>query len=150
MRRRPRGRITSELGGGSGQELEQELVDPVRTIELHPVTGPLDALVAPRFGDVGRPSGAWTILERLAKGPATITQLAEPFGITLTGLKKHVQILEEAELVTTEKRGRARECRLGPARLDDAARWIERYRVDWETRMDRLEAVIERRKGAKR
>jgi DNA-binding transcriptional ArsR family regulator len=89
------------------------------------------------------------IVERLGKGPATISQLAQPFGMTLTGLKKHVHILEEAQLVTTEKRGRARECRLGPAGLDHASQWIDCRRREWETRLDRLEAVIERKKGAR-
>jgi DNA-binding transcriptional ArsR family regulator len=86
------------------------------------------------------------ILERLARGPATITQLAEPYGISLTGLKKHVQILEDAQLVTSEKRGRVRECRLGPARLDDVSRWI----TEWESRLDRLESVIEKRRRSRR
>ena len=65
------------------------------------------------------------ILNRLAQGPASITELAEPFGMSLTGLKKHVQILEEARLVTTEKVGRTRQCRLGPEHLEDAVKWIE-------------------------
>ena len=68
------------------------------------------------------------ILERLGQGSATISELAEPTGMSLTGLKKHVRILEEAELVTTEKKGRTRHCRLGPKRLDDATQWIEGYR----------------------
>ena len=87
------------------------------------------------------------ILERLGRGPATISELAEPYGMSLTGLKKHVRILEEADLVTTEKVGRTRECRLGPEQLDDAAQWIEIYRSHWERRLDRLEAYLERKKG---
>jgi DNA-binding transcriptional ArsR family regulator len=87
------------------------------------------------------------ILERLGRGPATISELAEPFGMSLTGLKKHVLILEEAELVTTEKVGRTRECRLGPGKLEDATEWIEAYRRSWERRLDRLEGFIEKRKG---
>jgi DNA-binding transcriptional ArsR family regulator len=63
---------------------------------------------------------------------------------------KHVRILEQADLVTSVKRGRTRECRLGPARLDDATAWIERYRSRWNGRLDRLEAVIEKRKGDSR
>ena len=90
------------------------------------------------------------ILERLARGPATITQLAEPLGMSLTGVKKHVRILEEARLVETEKVGRARECRLGPSRLEDVTRWIETYRRRWERRLDRLEEYIDRRKEAGR
>ncbi len=87
------------------------------------------------------------VLERLGRGPATIGELAEPSGMTLTGLKKHVRILEEAELVTTEKVGRARECRLGPGRLDDATSWIETHRRRWERRLDRLEDHIEKKWG---
>jgi DNA-binding transcriptional ArsR family regulator len=83
------------------------------------------------------------ILELLAAQPATIGQLAEPFGLTLNGVKKHVRILEEAELVITQKVGRARECRLGPAQLQEAARWIEDYRRDWQARLDRFGAYVE-------
>jgi DNA-binding transcriptional ArsR family regulator len=87
------------------------------------------------------------ILERLGRGPITISELAEPYGMSLTGLKKHVRILEEADLVTTEKVGRTRECRLGREQLEDAAQWIEMYRSHWERRLDRLEAYLERKKG---
>ncbi len=88
------------------------------------------------------------ILERLGRGTASITELAEPFGMSLTGVKKHVAILEEAGLVATEKKGRVRECRLGPSRLDDAARWIEWYREQWNRRLDHLEALVRTGKGA--
>ena len=88
------------------------------------------------------------ILERLAEGPATLGELARPFDMTLPGLMKHVRVLEQAQLVVTEKKGRARECRLGGGQLDDAARWIETYRRRWERRLDRLEGYLERRKGA--
>jgi DNA-binding transcriptional ArsR family regulator len=84
------------------------------------------------------------ILERLAHGPATIGQLAEPYGLTLNGLKKHVGILETADLVTTRKVGRARECSLGPAQLDDATGWIEQYRRELTQRLDRFGAYVER------
>jgi DNA-binding transcriptional ArsR family regulator len=87
------------------------------------------------------------ILERLSAGPASISDLARPSGISLPGVMKHVRILEEANLVTTEKNGRSRQCHLGPERMDEVTRWIERYRIQWESRLDRLEAVIERRKG---
>jgi DNA-binding transcriptional ArsR family regulator len=89
-----------------------------------------------------------SILEHLGHGPATITELAQPSGMTLTGLKKHIQILEAAQLVTTEKVGRTRRCRLGPGQLDEAARWIQTYRRQWQRRLDRLERHIER-KGAR-
>ena len=89
------------------------------------------------------------ILERLSTRPASISELARPYRISLPGVMKHVRILEEANLVTTDKHGRTRECRLGPERMDDATRWIERYRSQWEHRLDRLEAIIERRKGGR-
>jgi DNA-binding transcriptional ArsR family regulator len=87
------------------------------------------------------------ILNRLGHGPASISELAQPFGMSLTGIKKHVQILEDARLVATEKVGRTRRCRLGPEQLDDAVRWIEIYRKQWERRLDGLEAYLEGRKG---
>ena len=87
------------------------------------------------------------ILERLGQGDASITDLALRFGMTLTGMKKHVLILEEAGLVTTEKVGRVRTCRLGPRRLEDEMGWIESYQAMLEERMDRLEAFLERTKG---
>src|ERR671918_3235526 len=86
------------------------------------------------------------ILERLTRGPATIGELAEPFGLTLNGLKKHVGILETVDLVITEKVGRARECRLGPAQLEDASGWIDGYRRVWERRLDRFGAYVEERR----
>jgi DNA-binding transcriptional ArsR family regulator len=87
------------------------------------------------------------MLERLGRGSATITELAEPFGITLTGTKKHVRVLEEAQLVTTEKVGRARRCSLGPRRLDDVQEWIEMYRRMLDERLDRFGELLERTKG---
>lgn len=87
------------------------------------------------------------ILERLSHGPASISALAQPFGISLPGVLKHIRILEEANLVRTVKHGRTRECRLGPARLDDATEWIEMYRRRWERRLDRLETHIAKKKG---
>ena len=88
------------------------------------------------------------ILDRLARGPASISELAQPIGISLPGLMKHIKILEEADLVTTKKNGRTRECTLGTARLDEAAKWIEGYRERWEKRLDRLETYIaDKKKG---
>jgi DNA-binding transcriptional ArsR family regulator len=89
------------------------------------------------------------ILDRLTSGPATISELAHPFDISLPGLMKHVRILEEAHLVTTEKKGRTRECRLGSEQLDDAARWIETYRRHWERRLDRLGRYLEKQQGGR-
>lgn len=87
------------------------------------------------------------ILERLGEGDATITELAQPFGISLTGMKKHVRVLEDADLVTTEKVGRARRCSLGPRDLGEVQSWIETYRRALEARLDRLEDFLERTKG---
>jgi DNA-binding transcriptional ArsR family regulator len=90
------------------------------------------------------------ILDRLGYSPASISELAEPFGISLTGVKKHVQILEAARLVSSEKVGRTRQCRLGPEALEDVARWVEWYRNQWERRLDGLEAYFEGKRGGKR
>lgn len=90
-----------------------------------------------------------TVLERLGRGSATISELAVPAGMSLTGMKKHVQILEEAELVRTEKHGRTRHCYLGPRRLEDVSDWVEAYRHTWDDRFDRLEEVIKREKGSR-
>ena len=87
-----------------------------------------------------------SILERLARGPATIGELAEPFGLTLNGVRKHVGILETVDLVSTAKVGRARECRLGPAQLENATGWIEQYRRAWEGRLDRFGTYVEKRR----
>jgi DNA-binding transcriptional ArsR family regulator len=87
------------------------------------------------------------ILERLGGGSATISELAEPFGISLTGMKKHVQVLEEAGLVRTEKIGRTRHCSLGTQDLDGVQRWIVGYRLMLEERLDRLGELLEQTKG---
>ena len=87
------------------------------------------------------------ILARLGEGPATIGELAEPAAMTLTGLKKHVRVLEDAGLVTTAKVGRSRECRLGTERLDEAMQWITLYQGLWERRLDGLEAYFLLEKG---
>ncbi len=91
-----------------------------------------------------------TILERLAAGPASASELARPIGISLPGVLKHIRILEEANLVSTEKSGRTRECRLGPEQMQDVTHWIERYREQWDRQLDQLEAIIERKKGEAR
>ena len=89
------------------------------------------------------------VLVRLGEGPATIGQLAEPHGITLTGMTKHVRVLEDAGLVVTEKVGRARECRLGTERLDDVMSWITSYQRLWERRLDGLELFLTLRRGTR-
>ena len=86
------------------------------------------------------------VLEQLVRGDASITDLAEKFHMTLTGMKKHVGVLEQAGLVTTEKVGRVRTCKLGSRRLEEEVAWIERYRQLWSARFDELDKVIEEQK----
>jgi len=89
------------------------------------------------------------VLEQLGRSDASITDLAEKFHMTLTGMKKHVGVLEQAGLVTTEKVGRVRTCKLGTRRLEEATAWLERYRQLWDARFDELDKVVEelQRKG---
>ena len=84
------------------------------------------------------------ILERLGGGPATISDLARSYDLTINGVKKHVGILERADLVVTEKVGRSRHCRLGASGLDEATEWIESYRRAWDARLDRFQSYVER------
>lgn len=83
------------------------------------------------------------ILERLGQADASITDLAARFQMTLTGMKKHVGVLEQAGLVTTEKVGRVRTCKLGTRRLEEEAAWIERYRQLWDARFDEVDNIVE-------
>jgi DNA-binding transcriptional ArsR family regulator len=86
------------------------------------------------------------VLEQLGRSDASITDLAEKFHMTLTGMKKHVGVLEDAGLVTTEKVGRVRTCKLGPRRLEDEAAWLESYRQMWDARFDELQLVVDEMK----
>jgi DNA-binding transcriptional ArsR family regulator len=90
------------------------------------------------------------VLEQLVRGDASITELADRFDMTLTGMKKHVGVLEHAGLVTTAKVGRVRTCRLGTRRLDQEAAWIERHRQLWDARFDELDKVVEEMKSKER
>jgi DNA-binding transcriptional ArsR family regulator len=83
------------------------------------------------------------VLEQLGRADASITDLAEKFGMTLTGIKKHVGVLEQAGLVTTEKVGRVRTCKLGPHRLEQEMAWLEKHRQLWASRFDALDNVLE-------
>jgi DNA-binding transcriptional ArsR family regulator len=88
------------------------------------------------------------VLELLGRrGDASVSELAAPAGISLTGMKKHLRVLEQAGLVSTEKVGRTRRCSLGPARLEDVRAWADSYREMVEGRFDRLEELLERTKG---
>ena len=86
------------------------------------------------------------VLEQLGRADASITDLAERFHMTLTGMRKHVGVLEHAGLVTTEKVGRVRTCKLGPRRLEEETAWIERYRQRWDARFDELDKIVEKLK----
>src|SRR6478609_6122852 len=83
------------------------------------------------------------VLEQLGRADASITDLAQTFHMTLTGMRKHVGVLEQAELVTTEKIGRVRTCRLGPRQLAEETAWIERHRQLWDARFVELDKVVE-------
>src|SRR5688572_3217741 len=83
------------------------------------------------------------VLEHLGRADASITDLAQKFDMTLTGIKKHVRVLEQAGLVTTEKVGRVRTCKLGRRRLEEEAAWLEKYRQLWDARFDELDSVVE-------
>lgn len=100
--------------------------------------GALDASFA-ALADVTRRG----VLEQLGRSDASITDLADRFHMTLTGMKKHVGVLEQAGLVVTEKVGRVRTCRLGPRRLEQETAWLERFRQRWDARFDELDGVLE-------
>src|SRR3954468_5615084 len=107
-------------------------------VQYQPIDRTLAALADPTRRDV---------LERLGRGSATITELAEPYGISLTGMKKHVRVLEDAGLVATEKVGRTRRCTVGPRRLEDVSEWIGGYRQVQEERPARVGDLAEPTKG---
>ena len=86
------------------------------------------------------------VLEQLGRSDASISDLADKFHMTLAGMMKHVGILEEAELVTTEKVGRVRTCKLGARRLEEETAWLERHRQLWDSRFDELDRVVEQLK----
>jgi len=90
------------------------------------------------------------VLEQLGRADASITDLAERFDMTLTGMKKHVGVLEDAGLVATAKVGRVRTCTLGPRRLDEVSAWIDRHRRLWSARFDELDQVLEEMKEKER
>ncbi len=106
----------------------------------------LSARLDSAFAALGDPTRR-RVLERLGRSEASISDLAGAFDMTLTGMKKHVQVLEHAGLVTTEKVGRVRYCRPGPRRLNEETDWIARYQTMLEARYDRLGELLERTKG---
>ena len=90
------------------------------------------------------------VLEQLGRSDASITDLAEKFRMTLTGMKKHVGVLERAGLVTTEKVGRVQSCKLGTCRFEEETAWLERYHQVWDSRFDELDNVVEELKRKER
>ena len=90
------------------------------------------------------------VLEQLGRADASISDLAEKFQMTLTGMKKHVGVLEQAGLVTTEKVGRVRNCKLGLRRLEEEAMWVQKYHQLWSARFDELDKVVEELKRKER
>lgn len=157
LREGTRGGTGAAWGGrpdaGCGhQEWGAGTVPPVVPLPAAPVSAKVNHMV--QFSDrLDRTFGALAdptrrgVLERLGRSDASISDLAERFGMTLTGIKKHVAVLEDAGLVTTEKVGRVRVCRLGPRRLEDETGWIRSYQRMLEERMDRLEDFLERTRG---
>ena len=109
-----------------------------RLVQYQPLDRTLSALADPtRRG----------ILERLGRGSASISELAEPLDISLTGMKKHVRVLEDAGLVATEKVGRTRRCELGPRKLDELQEWMDAYRQMLDERLDRFGELLQRTEG---
>ncbi len=114
----------------------------VRSERYSALIGALSATLDRTFFALSDPTRR-RILEQLARGPATIGELARPLDLTLNGVKKHLGILEAVDLVVTAKVGRSRECRLGSAQLEDVTSWIEDYRLAWQRRLDRFGAHVE-------
>lgn len=86
------------------------------------------------------------IVSRLCEGPKSVSELSRPFDMALPSLLKHVRVLEQSGLVSSEKTGRVRTCRIEPRALQDAQSWIQRHVTEWEKRLDRMEAHIHRMK----
>ena len=124
----------------NGAGLTAPVVAPILNLMVH--YSPVDRTFAALADPTRR-----VVLERLGGGSATISELAQPFGMSLTGMKKHVRVLEEAQLVTTLKVGRTRLCHLGPRRLDDIQVWVETYRQMVNEQLDRFGDVLDRTKG---
>ncbi len=140
--RTPRTRLPSAPGVGHphlrGSPLQSPICWRILNRMVQYAIGRLDASFA-ALSDATRRG----VLEQLGRADASITDLAQTFHMTLTGMRKHVGVLEQAELVTTEKVGRVRTCRLGPRRLEEETAWIERYRQLWDSRFDELDKVVE-------
>ena len=129
---------STRLKGLNALNVQSTCGDDIVNHMVHYTDAHLDATFA-ALSDATRRG----VLEQLVRADASITDLAEKFRMTLTGMKKHVGVLEQAGFVTTEKVGRVRTCKLGVRRLEDEAMWIERYRQRWEARFDELDTVVE-------
>jgi len=125
------------------------LLQPTRPLRAHADSSTLNHMVQCSSTHFNASFGALAdatrrgVLDQLARGDASITDLADKFEMTLTGMKKHVGVLELAGLVTTEKVGRVRTCRIGPRRLEEEMEWIARYRRVWDARFEALDGVID-------
>jgi DNA-binding transcriptional ArsR family regulator len=119
---------------------------PLPAVDAHVILNRMDQYFQARFdvsfAALSDPTRRG-VLEQLMRADASVTVLAERFRMTLTGMRKHIGVLEQAELVTTEKVGRVRTCKLGPRRLEEEAAWIENYRQLWAARFDALDTVID-------
>src|SRR3954451_13385589 len=136
MRTRMRGTLVTDVSiAGLTCSDERAILNSM--VQYQPVDRTLAALADPTRRQ---------IVERLSRGSASISELAGPLGISLTGVKKHVSLLEDAGLVNTRKIGRVRECGLGPDRLDDLEQWISDYHQAVEQRLDRFGEMLERRR----
>jgi len=135
---RPRGRPPSKTRPAVELPLQAAPMHPILNLMVQYSRVRLDASFA-ALSDATRRG----VLEQLGRSDASITDLAEKFHMTLTGMKKHVGVLEQSGLVTTEKLGRVRTCKLGPRRLEEETAWLERYRQLWDARFDELDKVVE-------
>jgi DNA-binding transcriptional ArsR family regulator len=135
---RPRGQPPSKTQNAVGVPLHAAAMRHILNLMVQYMRARLDASFA-ALSDATRRG----VLEQLGRSDASITDLAEKFHMTLTGMKKHVGVLEQSGLVTTEKLGRVRTCKLGPRRLEEETAWLERYRQLWDARFDELDKVVE-------
>ena len=117
-------------------------IPPVQALTLHQMVQYSPSRLSDSFSALSDATRRG-VLEQLGRSDASITELADRFHMTLTGMKKHVGVLEHAGFVTTEKVGRVRTCRLGLRRLEEEAAWIETYRQLWAARFDALDRVVE-------
>ena len=134
----------NEVAGATG--LEPSCTPPVDLLYTEPYGSVYETRLDASFAALSDATRRG-VLEQLSRADASITDLAEKFHMTLTGMKKHVGVLERAALVTTEKAGRVRTCRLGMRALEEEAAWIERHRQLWSARFDELDKIVEHLKS---